>query len=291
MRSSRLVAGLAAAATAVTAQFDIPGNLLDEPLYGAPPNDFDCRSDIHPNPIILLHGLSANHEVDLNQLGHNLNNAGYCSFTLTYGAHPIPSWIGGLTAMTDSAVEIADFIRDVLVQTGAEKVDIVGHSEGGVMAIYVPLTQEGIADVVERNIALGPAIHGAQYFGFTDLFYIGGEVTRALVELALDTLGCPACDDMATGGDVYQVFAEASPIVQPGNAATIIMSTADTLVAPEISRIDEDGVRNIIIQDHCPDDAVGHAGLAWDTGVWDLIYNALDDDFERPIACAQGLPF
>lgn len=271
--------------------WSLPSTLLDNPLYGAPPSDYACRSEVHPNPIILLHGLSANKEVDLNTLGWNLTDAGYCVYTLTYGAHTIPNWIGGLVSMRDSAVEIADFIREVVSQTGASKVDLVGHSEGGVMALYVPMTQDGIADLVERNVALGPAVHGAQYFGFTDLFYIGGDVTRNLASLALDLIGCPACDDMATDGDVYNDFLAANPIVQPGNKATIIMSNSDTLVSPDVSRVDEDGVRNIIVQDTCPDDAVGHAGLAWDTSVWGLVYNALTEDYDRPFVCGTGLPF
>lgn len=286
-----LVASVAALASPREINWSLPGDLLDDPLYGAPDSSYDCRSEVHPNPIILLHGLSANKEVDLNTLGWNLTDAGYCVFTLTYGAHTIPSWIGGLVSMRDSAVEIADFIRDVQTKTGAEKVDLIGHSEGGVMALYVPMTQDGIVDIVERNIALGPAVHGAQYFGFTDLFYIGGDVTRDLAALALDILGCPACDDMATGGDVYNDFLAASPIVQPGNKATIIMSNSDTLVSPDVSRVDEDGVRNVIVQDTCPDDAVGHAGLAWDDSVWGLIYNALTEDYERPFVCGTGLPF
>lgn len=289
--STALAAGLAMLSLTGTAsaQWDMPGELFDNPLYGAPENDFNCRSE--HNPIVMLHGLSANREVDLNTLSWHLKGLGYCVFSETYGAHRIPSWIGGLRKMRDSAQDIADFLWEVKDRTGAAKIDLVGHSEGGVMAIYVPLTQEGVADIVDHNIALGPAIHGAQYFGFTDLFYIGGEITRKLASLVLKTLGCPACDDMATGGAVYNDFLNAPQIIQPGNKATIIMSTADTLVAPDASRIDEDGVRNVIIQETCPEDRVGHAGLAWDKGVWELIINELTEDYDRPFECDKGLPF
>jgi pimeloyl-ACP methyl ester carboxylesterase len=282
-------AGALCLASTARAEWELPGELLDDPLYGAPDNDFSCRSE--HNPIVMLHGLSANREVDLNTLSWHLKDLGYCVFSETYGAHAIPSWIGGLRHMRDSAQDIAGFIREVKDKTGTAKVDLVGHSEGGVMAIYVPMTQDGIAEIVDHNIALGPAINGAQYFGFTDLFYIGGEVTRKLAALALKTLGCPACDDMATGGAIYNDFLNASPIVQPGNKASIIMSTADTLVAPDASRIDEEGVRNVIIQDTCPDDPVGHAGLAWDKGVWELVVNELTEDYGRPFECDTGLPF
>lgn len=290
-RTAVLFAGLGVVPRLTVAQggWDLPLDLLDDPLYGAPDNDFNCKSDVHKNPVIMLHGLSANREVDLNTLSHHLVEDGYCVFSETYGAHTLAPWIGGVKGMRDSAQEVADFIRQVHEKTGADKVDLVGHSEGGVMALYVPMTQPGISDIVERNIALGPAVHGAEYFGFTDLFYIGGEVTRNLAALALKTLGCKACDDMATGGDVYQDFQNADSIVQEGNKATIIMSTSDTLVSPEVSRVEEPGVRNVIVQDTCPDDKVGHAGLAWDKSVWGLIINALTEDYDRSFACEKGL--
>ena len=291
--SALLLASLALAPqTASAIDWAIPSDLTSDPLYGAPPNDFSCRSDVHPNPVIMLHGLSANHQVGLNTFSHNLTNAGWCVYGITYGAHTLVPWIGGLKAMRDgSASEIADFVREVREKTGADKVDIVGHSEGGVMALYVPLTQDGIAEMVEHTVALGPAVHGAEYFGFTDLFYLGGDVTRELASLALKTLGCAACDDMARGGDVHADFQSADRIVQEGNKATIIMSAHDTLVAPDASRVEEAGVRNVIVQDTCPGDKVGHAGLGWDRSVWGLVVNALTEEYDRGFECDQGLPF
>ena len=276
---------------AASLDWDMPGELLDDPLYGAVDNNFDCRSEVHPNPVIMLHGLSANREVDLNTLGHSLTDDGWCIFSMTYGAHTLVPWVGGLESMRESAVEIADFIREVRDKTGAEKVDLVGHSEGGVMAIYVPMTQNGISEIVDHRVALGPAVHGAQYFGFTDLFYIGGEVTRTMAAMVLKLLGCAACDDMATDGDVYNDFKNAEQIAVAANKTSIIMSDHDTLVAPKTSRVEEDGVRNIIIQDTCPDDEVGHAGLAWDKSVWGLVINELTEDYDREFECDKGLPF
>lgn len=291
MPSLSKIAPALAALTPLAQAIDwsLPSELLDDPLYGAPDNDFDCQSE--HNPIIMLHGLSSQREVGLNTFSHHLKDEGYCVFSETYGAHKLVPWVGGLTDMRESAADIASFIKEVKDNTGADKVDIVGHSEGGVMALYVPMTQEGIAEIVDHNIALGPAVHGAQYFGFTDLFYFGGDVTRELVSLALDTLGCKACDDMATDGDIYNDFKNAERISQEGNKPTIIVSTSDTLVAPETSRVDEDGVRNVVIQDTCSDDKVGHAGLGWSKNVWNLVKNELNEDFERTFECEDGLPF
>lgn len=160
------------------------------------------------------------------------------------------------------------------------------------MALYVPLTQAGISDIVEHSVALGPAVHGAQYYGFTDLFYLGGEVTRRLAALALKTLGCAACDDMATGGEVYEDFKKAKGHIVPGGVkASVIVSEYDTLVAPEKSVVVQEGVRNLVVQDYCPEDRVGHAGLAWDWGVWDIVVNELSENYGGAVDCRQGLPF
>ncbi|GAP91803.1 putative lipase class 2 protein [Rosellinia necatrix] len=275
-----------------TLSLDIPSALTSSPLYGAPANDFGCRSG--RNPVVLLHGLSANRETDLNQLQHELKRRGYCTYSLTYGAHAVPAWVGGLRDMRESAAQVAGFVRDVAARTGAARVDVVGHSEGAVQAVYVPLTQAGIAPLVEHVVALAPAIHGATYFGFTDLWYLGGAATRALVGAVVDLLGCPACEQLAPDGLVTNQFAAASGgggIVQEGNKVTVIMSTADALVPVAVSTIDEPGVRNVLVQTTCPDDPVGHAGMAWDKSVWRLVINALEETDEEVYSCEKGLPF
>ncbi|KZV90583.1 alpha/beta-hydrolase [Exidia glandulosa HHB12029] len=262
--------------------FTLPTNLTGNlNFYGAPANDFNCKSD--KNPVVMLHGLSANHEVDLNVLQQDMNALGWCTYGKTYGAHTLVPWVGGVKEMRDSAKEVADFIREVNQKTG-KKVDLVGHSEGGVMTIYVPMSQPGIADIVERAVALGPAVHGAQYFGFTSLWYFGGDATRSFVGTVLSTLGCAACDDLATDGKVYDDFqAKLGSISQPGVKTTVLMSRSDTLVAPETSIIDEAGVRNIYVQDYCAEDKVGHAGLAWDRNVWTIIKNELEEKYDAKI--------
>jgi pimeloyl-ACP methyl ester carboxylesterase len=192
--------------------------------------------------------------------------------------------------MTQSAAEIASFVRQVKDMTGASKVDIVGHSEGGVQAVYVPLTQPGIASIVEHLVALGPAIHGATYFGITNLWYIGGAATRTLVGNLVDLVGCPACEQLAPDGKVTDDLASASKIAQEGNKVTVIISTSDALVPADVSIIDEPSVSNVLVQATCPDDRVGHIGLAQDKSVWRLIVNALEETDEEVYPCEQGLP-
>ncbi|KAF7295314.1 putative lipase class 2 protein [Mycena indigotica] len=269
-------------------------------LTGNPPNDFACRSKVHPNPVFLIHALSANPGIDLNLLQDDMKKKGYCTYTSTYGAHTLMPWIGGLTSMQSSVKDLTADILSVLAKTGASKIDLVGHSEGGVMSLYAPLKSPQLASKVERIVALGPAMHGAQYFGLTNLFYKDGQFSRDIAKGVLDFLGCPACDDMATGGAVFKELAAASQkyngkpgsgIAPAGAKTTIIMSRSDTLVAPKTSIVNETGVNNIFVQDFCPDDPVGHGGLAWDDSVWSLVYNALEENPKGPIKCGKGLRF
>jgi pimeloyl-ACP methyl ester carboxylesterase len=262
-----------------------PSNI---PLVGKPPNDFTCTSP--HNPVIMLHGLSLNDEILLSQLQWALNALGFCTYSLLYGAHALFPTVGGLREMLDTAGEIADFVREVATKTGAEKVDLVGHSEGGVHTLLVPLTQPGISNILGHTVALGPAVHGAKYFGLTDLAYAGGNLTAALVGDAIAALGAPAIDDMATGGKVYERFLAANgKIVQEGVKVTVVVSRHDALVTPEVSVVEEEGVRNVYVQDYCPEDAVGHAGLAVDLSVWGIVLNELQENYNGTVLCGQGI--
>ncbi|KAI1811681.1 alpha/beta-hydrolase [Poronia punctata] len=244
----------------------------------------------------MLHGLSQNRDDDLNLLQHALNSLDYCTYSLTYGAHALAPWVGGLTSMrTSSADEIASFILSVYEKTGsAQKINIVGHSEGAVQALYVPLTHnETIAPIIDHIVALAPAIHGASYFGIADLWYFAGRVSRDIIGAVIDAVGCPACEEMVTDGRVYEDFKNVGDkgVLQDGNKITIVMSRSDTLVPAEISVLDDERVEHVYVQDTCPDDSVGHFGLSWDRSVWRLVVNALEGNDDVVWPCEQGLLF
>ncbi|KAI0390644.1 Alpha/Beta hydrolase protein [Xylariaceae sp. FL0594] len=299
-------------------------------LYGAPENDFNCKPFFPPssskttphnrNPVIMLHGLFQNRNNDLHLLQRALNARGYCTYSLTYGSYtswfPFLNQFGGMKNMTHTAGDIANFIREVVRRTGAEKVDVVGHSEGAVQALYVPLAtqqQEGdISSHIDKIIALSPALHGARYWGFADLWYVGGEASRAFIGWLVDNVFmCPACEQMVKDGDIYTFFKEnvfdpttssrgnkaegerRGKIARAGNKITIIMSRTDTLVPAAVSEVrdDDNDVRLVYVQDTCPDDRVGHFGLSWDTSVWRLVANALEETDEEVWPCGRGVRF
>ncbi|KAE8155295.1 Alpha/Beta hydrolase protein [Aspergillus avenaceus] len=254
-------------------------------------NDFSCRSNgTHTNPVIFLHGLGATFYEDLNFLQYWLQAQGYCTYAQTYGAYDGFPLLGGLKSIADSAPEIAHYIRTVKEQTGAEKVDVVGHSEGAFQTLYVPKF-EGVADVIDKLVAIAPPTRGTTFGGLYKLAYLLGSATRELVGEVLKLVGCPACDDLGPQGPAVVRLNDGKDIVQPGNHLTVITSKGDEMVTPhETSWVHEDGVDNVYVQDFCPLDPVGHIGEAYDLNVWNLVKNALDGQLNRKFFCVLGSP-
>ena len=158
-------------------------------------NDPSCRpSAAHPSPVVVLHGLGANADEDLNVLQGQLAQRGYCTFALTYGADPRFPYAGGVRPIAESAPQIAAFINQVLTETGAPTADIVGHSEGAFQSLYATKTQ-GIAAHISRVVAIAPPTHGTTFGGLTTLAYLFGTTSRQATTTMLDTFGCYACDD------------------------------------------------------------------------------------------------
>lgn len=250
-------------------------------------NDFSCQST--KNPVVLLHALGAN-DLELRSMQLWLQNQGYCTYAQTYGAYDGFDLIGGLKPINESASEIASYINQVVQNTGSSKIDLVGHSEGAFEALYVPKFED-VSQLIDKIIAISPSTHGASYGGLTNLAYVFGNSSRALVGDALQAVGCSSCDDLAWDGAAISRLNDGSSIAQQGNTITVIASKDDHLVTPpESAFVYEMNVSNIWVQDFCSLDIVGHFGEAWDQNVWNLVKNGLDSTPDRKFDCKIGLP-
>lgn len=251
-------------------------------------NDYSCTSD--SNPVVLLHGLGATYYEDLNYMQYWLQNQGYCTYSLTYGAYDDFPFVGGLKHIAVSAVEIAAFIKEVVEKTGKSKVDLVGHSEGAFQSLYVPKF-EGVSGLIDKIAAIAPPTHATTFANLYDLAYLLGNASKTVIDDVIDTVGCDACTDLVTGGAAVLRLNDGNPIVQEGNSVTIIASKDDELVTPpETAFVHEDGVTNMWIQSTCPLDPVGHIGEAYDLNVWNLVKNVLDSTPDRKFVCVLGSP-
>ena len=252
-------------------------------------NDWSCRpSAVHPDPVVLLHGLGGNGPGNFSTLGPYLASAGFCVYAPTYG-EAIPGIpVGGLTPIPESATEIHAFIGQVLAATGAAKADLVGHSEGGFQALYGPKFVPGEAASIARVVALAPPTHGTT---LASLVTIGDDLGVSPLTDAIIAAGCPACSALTTGSSPVTSL-NTGPVTQPGIAYTIIASTRDELVTPYGTEfVHEPGVSNETVQDFCPLDPVGHIGLAYDPDVAQLVRDALDPAQPVPVTCSVGPAF
>ncbi|OXV09952.1 hypothetical protein Egran_02285 [Elaphomyces granulatus] len=261
-----------------------------------PSNNFTCQptqSASGSDPIVLLHGLGATYYEDINELESWLKGKGFCTFSLTYGANQGFPNVGGIIHIADSALEIGAFIQQVSGSAAGagKKVTLIGHSEGGFQALYVPKFVNGISSLVGMIISMAPPTHGTSLSGFLRPDLLLGSLAVTLFDTVVELVGCQACSDLVDGGQAVGAL-DNGPIVQPGNTVTIIASTHDELVTPpDTSFIHEPDVTNLFIQTLCPHDPVGHIGEAYDQGVWNIILNALNGNPTAPVQCSQGIPY
>jgi pimeloyl-ACP methyl ester carboxylesterase len=285
MRAS--IARVVIAALAVT--YALAGQVSAVAATSSGFNDWSCQpSAAHPRPLVLLHGLGGNGPGHFSYLGPYLASAGYCAFAPTYGQASPAFPVGGTVSITRSSAEIAQFVDRVRGTTGSSTVDIVGHSEGAFQALYGPKVL-GYHAKVRNVVALAPPTHGTTFGGLVSFGDFLG--LRPLVDIVLNTFGCQACDELIVGGSAVNRLVN-DPIAQPGISYTIIASRYDALVTPtETSFVDEPGVHNTYVQQTCAADPVGHIGMAFDTGIAQMITNALDPPNAKPVTCGFGPPF
>lgn len=219
------------------------------PAAAAPADTGSCRpSAEHQYPVVLLHG-TIDDATAWDVLGPRLTTAGYCVFAPTYGAgrSPIPLG-GGTAALAWSADEMTAYIDGVLAQTGADQIDIVGHSQGGTIAEYYAKNL-GHARRVHSELLLAVVTHGTTLMGLTDLVNQVPPV-RNTVDTDLIPLFCAACADLEAGSDFMRAL-NTGPIAQPGVRYAVLATRDDTTSTPAgaVSFIDEPGVTNEFVQD------------------------------------------
>jgi len=288
----------AVTATAVPAVGLIPlTDVLDPSPAGS--NDWHCRpSDKHPDPVVLVHGLGANQAANWGYLSPLLAKHGYCVFSLTYGRNPLAppplNQVGGLQPMEQSSHELARFVDKVRDATGADKVDIVGHSEGSLMPDYYVKFLGG-DEYVARYVAMTPLWDGTNTLALARL-------NQAAVQVGLGPgLGtvllplCGSCREFLHGSPfLKKLNADGGPAVD-GVTYTTIMTKYDEAVVPYTSgHLDGDEVTNIVLQDHCAQDMSEHVGVAFDPVAAQFILNALSPDHATSVRCypvgPQGMP-
>src|SRR5579863_4971936 len=224
-------ADVARASTVLPVNYDfIAGATATALAPTTPPpgaNDFSCQpSAAHPDPVVLVNGTFANMDDNWQAASPLLANHGYCVFAFNYGAASATSPIQGVGDIAASAATLSSFVSRVLAATGAAQVDLVGHSQGGMMPRYY-ISFLGGAAKVHTFVALAPSNYGTTLDGLTTLAgYLGA---TGLVNVGLNSV-CAACTEQEQGS-AFLAGLNATPTVA-GVRYTVIESVDDEVVTP-----------------------------------------------------------
>lgn len=249
-------------------------NFVFSPDRLAGVNDWTCRpTPQHPEPVILQHATFVNFGSNFVKLAPRLKNAGYCVFAENYGMTLLSAGrIGGLGRVETSVAAFGRFVDRVRAATGAAKVDVVGHSQGGLTPFaYIKLA--GGASKIDDYVSWGGTQHGTTLGGLASLGKAFGVL--GVVEIGAALLQAPGLTDQAVGS-AFQDKLWANPSVPKGPDYLTIASNRDTVSTPYTNQALA-GAQNVVIQDLCPADTVDHVGMFLDEPTLQLTMNALAD--------------
>ncbi|MGN6274565.1 MAG: esterase/lipase family protein [Solirubrobacterales bacterium] len=247
-------------------------------------NDWSCQpSAAHPRPVVLVHGTFADMSDSWQALSPLLKNNGWCVFALNYGSYDGSGALGvyGVGEIRNSAQELSAFVDKVLTATGAGEVDMVGHSQGGMMPRYY-LKFLGGAEKVHTLVGLSPSNHGTTLDGIGVLarFFPGAEqFTGAL---------CPACEEQLVGSAFLNELNAGGDTV-PGVEYTVIQTRYDQVVTPYTSAF-LSGADNVLLQNQCVLDLGDHLSMPYDHIADADVLTALDPAHPRHPLCTPILP-
>lgn len=255
-------------------------------------NDWDCTpSPEHPRPVVLVHGTWVNQYDSFAKMAPVLAAQGWCPYAFNFGKGggilPLKARYG-TAALEDSVKELKAFTTKVLEETGADKVDMVGWSQGGILIRSYLKDHEGADpdnpenNLVQNVVTLGSPHHGTTLSGIALLGNLLGITGGASGILGQGPI------DQAIGSDFLEELNQ-GPETLPGIHYTSIYTVYDEITNPvSTSILREDpgaSVHNINIQDGCLLDFSEHLGLPFTDRVMALTAAGLDPEREYEIPC------
>ncbi len=246
-----------------------------------------CLPDAaHPYPVVLVHGTLSDMYASFGALSPILANAGYCVYALNYGQTQQNVETDGLGDIPTSAGQLATFVNQVLTETKAHQVDIVGWSQGGMMPRDY-IDDLGGAPKVHMLVGLAPSNHGTTLDGIDTLFDDLGFPPQNNAELAEF---CEACVQQ-TAGSSFLTALNADGGTRPNVKYVVIETDNDEVVTPYTSAfLSGPNVQNILLQDQCIVDQSDHISIPYDSNAIQDVLNALgpDDPNFQPVCAPVG---
>ena len=157
---------------------------------------------------------------------------------------------GDLALSADALGAAVDAARE---RTGADSVDLVGYSAGGIVArLWVA---DGHADVVRRVLTLGSPHHG------TSLADLAGDLAPGQ---------CPlGCQQLASTSRLIAGLNRGDETPTGPTWVSIWPTQDETVTPPDSARLD--GAVNLPVQSVCPDARVRHGDLPGDRLVQQIV--------------------
>ena len=127
----------------------------------------DWKDSPTGRPLILVHGTWEHQRDNFMALSPFFTNSGLCVYTFNYGGNP-GDVFWGYKSIAANAGELATYVDRVLASTGATQVDLVGHSQGGMMPRYYVKYLGGMPKV-HTFVGLASGNNGTTLSGLVDL--------------------------------------------------------------------------------------------------------------------------
>ncbi len=242
----------------------------------------------HPLPIILINGTIATQGENWGVGAPVLANAGYKVYSFNFGnITQDPNFpIQATDDIRESGKQLAAEVDRVLAETGAPKVILIGHSQGGgILPAYYINNLDG-ADKVSQVIGIAPSNHGTDASGLVGLSNL--PIFGPLVLGVVNSFGQAFLQQMV--GDPFQQEVYGNGDTSPGVLYTTIASTTDWVVTPYTQQaLNGPNVTNIVIQDLYPGLTASHLGVVLSPQVWSVVLDALASNPQaNPLAPLQS---
>jgi triacylglycerol esterase/lipase EstA (alpha/beta hydrolase family) len=205
------------------------------------------------NPVLLVAG-TLSPEFALDPLAARLRADGFRVYTMA-----LPG--AGLGDIAESSQAVAQKVDAIRAATGAAKVDLVGHSQGGLENRYYLKFLGGAANV-GTYVSLGTPQYGTVTANIATFFGFG------------DCLAIVACEQMSIGSS-FLANLNAGDDTPGATRYVSIYTLNDELVQPYTNSRIFDGATNVLVQSYCWWRTVGHVGLILDGAVYGLVRSSL----------------
>lgn len=250
-------------------------------------NDPACKlTEERPTPVVLVN-FTTGAGWEWSAGSPYLRNNGFCVFSYNYGnLTPLPNFpVQAVADIRRSARELADIVDRVRAQTGVDKVDLVGWSQGGGMTPHYYINFLGGAERVDKFVAIAPGNHGTDGSGLLR------PNTLAPIAQPLLLILLPAFGQQVAGSELaLEVYRDGD--TRPGPTYTTIVSKFDEVATPYTNQfLDGPNVTNILLQDGCDLDKSEHLSIGFSERTWLHVVNALAPGEAKPVPCFRVNPY